>query len=108
MREAPLSKRVVLRIAALVNGALTGVWLSDAHNGFRALSPEAAERIELTQLGYAQATEILSEAPSKNLHITEVSVNVRYTDYSKQKAQPLASAFSIVCGLLAGKLWRCP
>ena len=104
--EAPLPKRVALRIGALVNGALTGVWLSDAHNGFRALSREAALGIHLNQNGYAHATEILSEARANGLRIAEVSVRVRYTDYSKQKGQPLASAFSIVWDLLAGKLLR--
>ena len=104
--EAPLVKRVALRIGAVLNGLVTGVWLSDAHNGFRALSREAAQRIHLGQNGYAHATEIISEARANGLHIAEVSVRVRYTDYSKQKGQPLASAFSIVWDLLAGKLLR--
>ena len=104
--EAPLPKRVVLRVGTFVNGVLTGVWLSDAHNSFRALSREAAERIELNQPGYAHATEILSEAWAKGLRIAEAPVRVRYTDYSNQKGQPLASAFSIVWDLIAGTLQR--
>jgi len=104
--EAPRSKRAALRVGAFLNGLLTGVWLSDVHNGFRALSREAAQRIHLTQSGYAHATEIISQARARGLRIAEVSVNIRYTDYSKQKGQPLASAFSIVWDLLAGKLQR--
>ena len=39
----PPIKRLLLKGAVVVNGLLTGIWLSDAHNGLRAFSRKAAQ-----------------------------------------------------------------
>ena len=43
----PHLKRMVLRGGRILSGLITGVWLSDAHNGFRALSNKAVHAIRL-------------------------------------------------------------
>ena len=54
-REAvPFFRRLLLKIGVVVNSISTGVWLSDAHNGLRALSATAARQLELKENGYAQ------------------------------------------------------
>ena len=57
----PRGKRILLRCARLVNGLFTGMWLTDAHNGFRALGCKALEVIDLTENRMAHATEIMSQ-----------------------------------------------
>src|SRR5581483_11667066 len=55
----PLKKRILLRVGIAVSWMFTGMWLTDTHNGFRALSRNAAKHINLLENGYAHCTEIL-------------------------------------------------
>src|ERR1700683_5385967 len=57
----PPLRRLILKGGIAVNGLFTRVWLTDAHNGFRALSRRALEQIRLRENGFAHATEILEE-----------------------------------------------
>ena len=105
-RQVPFLKRVVLRAAIFVSWVLTGVWLSDAHNGFRALSRRAATEIQLSEPRFAHATEILREIRKKGLRYTEVPTAIRYTRYSKGKGQPLLGAVTILTDLLFRRFFR--
>ena len=58
-QAVPLQKRWLLKAGVLVSWIFTGMWLSDTHNGLRALSRTAAEQIVLKENGFAHATEIL-------------------------------------------------
>ncbi|TAE58532.1 MAG: glycosyltransferase family 2 protein [Bacteroidetes bacterium] len=101
----PPLRRWLLRAAILVNYAFTGLWLSDAHNGFRALNARAISAIELTENDMAHATEILAEISRRRLRYTEVPVQVRYTAYSLGKGQRMAHALRIFTTLLLRKLF---
>src|ERR1700694_4401182 len=81
----PLGRRILLRGAVVVSGLLTNVWLSDAHNGFRALSRSAAVKIRFHENGFAHPTEFLDEVRRARLRLREVSAPIRYTDYSRSK-----------------------
>jgi glycosyltransferase involved in cell wall biosynthesis len=104
--NVPTGRRVVLQTARIVNFLFTGLWLSDAHNGFRAMSRQAAELIDLKENGFAHATEILSEIRRHKLRYVECPTHIRYTDYSRAKGQRLTSAFNILCDLVLGKVFR--
>lgn len=103
-RLVPLSRRILLRGAVLVSGLLTGVWLSDAHNGLRALSRKAAETIRLRENGSAHATELLDQARRHKLRIQEVPVAIRYTDYSRRKGQRAADSLNILVDIILRKV----
>ena len=45
--QVPWKKRILLRGGILISWAMTGMLLSDTHNGFRALSRRALERVQL-------------------------------------------------------------
>src|SRR5271170_1984461 len=81
----PRAKRVVLRIGRIVSGLTTGVWLTDTHNGFRALSKKALASVRLKENGYAHATEILERVRRAGLRYVEVPTTIRYTDHSRAK-----------------------
>jgi polyprenyl-phospho-N-acetylgalactosaminyl synthase len=102
----PLVKRVLLKVATPVSWAFTGVWLSDAHNGFRALSRHAAGKIQLRENGFAHATEILELLRREKLSYTEVPVAIRYTNYSRSKGQSVFNSFNIVIDLMLRKLFK--
>ena len=99
----PSKRRRMLRFARVVNGLLTGVWLSDAHNGFRVLSRKALEAIELKEDRMAHASEILVQIRKAGLCWKEMPVHVAYTDYSVGKGQRLGGAFEILMDLMLGR-----
>jgi polyprenyl-phospho-N-acetylgalactosaminyl synthase len=102
----PFRRRLFLRGATYVNFVLTGVMLSDAHNGLRALTREAAQRIQLRENGYAHASEILHQIRSQRLAYTERPTTILYSDYSVAKGQSLWNGFNIVFELLLTKLFQ--
>ena len=82
--EIPFAKRVVLYGAILFQFILTGVWLSDAHNGFRAMSRDAAETLDIKQDRMGHATEIIEYIKRYDLEYKEVPVTITYDDEDGQ------------------------
>lgn len=103
-RGLPLSRRVMLKGAILVNFLATGVWLSDAHNGFRAMTAAAARQLNLHENGFAHASEILWQVRRRHLRFVERPVTVKYTEYSLAKGQTIWNAFDILIDLFLGRL----
>jgi len=104
--QIPALRRLLLRIGIVVSGIFTGLWLSDTHNGFRALSRKAMREIQLRENGFAHGTEILAEIRRKGLRYIEVPAAIRYSAYSRSKGQPFWNSFNIVIDLLMEKLFR--
>jgi len=102
----PRSKRLLLRGAVLVNGLMTGIWLSDAHNGFRALNRKAIEKIHLKESGYAHASEILSQIRQHKLRYVERPTSIIYSEYSKSKGQSSWNGIRILIDLILRRLFR--
>lgn len=105
-QAVPFSRRVLLKGAVIVNWLLTGLWLSDAHNGARAMSRRAAERIVLRENGFAHATEILQQIRSLKLRYVERPTRIRYTEYSMLKGQRFWHAFDVFVDLLIKRVLR--
>jgi hypothetical protein len=80
--------------------------LSDAHNGFRALSRKAAEAIDLHLDRMAHASEIIDQLRASELPYREVPVFIRYTAYSLAKGQRGSAAFRVAFDYLIGRLLR--
>lgn len=96
----PLFKRVgLLPLARLVQRLLTGVRLTDAHNGFRVMNAKALHAIRLTQDRMAHATEILALARLSGLTHIEYPVKVVYREYG----QGLFGGVRILADLLLEK-----
>jgi hypothetical protein len=94
------AKRVVLKTAVGVTNLTTGLRLTDAHNGLRVLSVEAASRLHLQQDRMAHATEIVLQLGRTKLPWAESPVEVLYTDYSKAKGQSLLNSINILFDLV--------
>lgn len=95
-----LKKRVVLKLAVLFTRVLTGLRLTDAHNGLRVLSKEALGFVRLEQNGMSHATEIVHQIAKSKLAWTEYPVEVLYTEYSKRKGQSLWNSVNILIDLI--------
>ncbi len=106
IKAVPPLKRIVLRTAVIVNGLMTGMWLSDAHNGFRTITREAAEHIDLKENGYAHSSEFLIQIRSLKLRYAEKPTRIIYTDYSKAKGQSIWNAFNVVIDLILRRIFK--
>ena len=93
-------KRIVLKTAVWVTNLTTGLKLTDAHNGLRVLSVDAARGVHLQQDRMAHATEIVLQLKRTGLPWREFAVEVLYTDYSKAKGQSLLNAINILVDLI--------
>lgn len=96
--NVPLQRRLLLSLACLFDYLLTGLWLSDAHNGYRAFSRRGLSAIAIHQNRMAHATEIkqnIAEVRGQ-LELTEVPVSVRYTTESLAKGQSSLGAINIL------------
>jgi glycosyltransferase involved in cell wall biosynthesis len=103
--EVPPTRKVILRGAIIVNQALTGLKLTDAHNGFRAMNRLALSKIKMTENRMAHATEILSIIQKEKLRVEEVPVHIVYTEYSKEKGQSSGNALHILIDMILNKLF---
>ena len=99
-------RKLFLQIARFANFFFTGLLLTDAHNGLRAITREAAQKIKITENGMAHATEILNQISKRRLRHREVPVTIHYTEYSKKKGQTLTSSFRIFFDLLLNKIFK--
>jgi len=100
----PKGRRLILRVARIINGVFTGLWLSDAHNGFRALSRSAALKIRIRENRMAHATEILQIIKEQKLKYCEVPTRITYSDYSKAKGQNAANSINILIDVIKNKV----
>lgn len=105
-QAVPPSRRLLLKGAVIVNWLLTGLWLTDAHNGARALSRKAAQQIVLRENGFAHATEILQQIRTLKLRFVERPTRIRYTEYSLLKGQRMWHAFDVFVDLLIRRVLR--
>lgn len=106
VERLPAMRRMVLRGAAAFTYLSTGLRVTDAHNGLRAMTALAARKIRLRQNRMAHASEIMHQIAENGIKWTEVPVTIRYTDYSLAKGQRTGNAINILIDLLVGKLHR--
>jgi hypothetical protein len=81
----------------------SGLRLSDAHNGLRVLTRDAAEVMDLQQAGMAHASELIGLVARHRLRYCEVPMTVAYTEYSRAKGQSSLNAVNIVVDLLLAR-----
>jgi len=96
----------MLRLAAMFMRATSGVALTDAHNGLRAMRRSAAGKIHLTIDGMAHASEIVDQIYHLKLRVTEVPVVIHYSEYSLRKGQSSLAAFRIAFDYLMKRIFR--
>ncbi|OGY43519.1 MAG: hypothetical protein A3J62_02270 [Candidatus Buchananbacteria bacterium RIFCSPHIGHO2_02_FULL_38_8] len=104
--QIPNPKKLVLKFATLLTKFYTGLPVTDTHNGFRAFSRQAAQLIKIKQDGMAHASEIIEQIKKHQLRFKEVSVTLKYTDYSQQKGQRISNSFRIIWDLIFGRISR--
>jgi len=102
--DMPRRRRVALRLAVLFTRWVNRIEVTDAHNGLRALSRNAAEKVRIRMDRMAHASEIMDHIRQHRLRYREVPVQVRYTEYSLKKGQSLRGALKILVHYLIGRV----
>ena len=102
----PFFRKIFLQLARHINWMFTGILLTDAHNGLRALNKRALQSIYFSENKMAHASEILWLIKEHNLSYREVPVTIEYTKYSRNKGQSLWNSVNIIFDLLFKKINR--
>lgn len=102
--SVPTARRITLRLGILFTRIFSRVSLTDTHNGFRAFSRRAAQRIDITIDRMAHASELIDQIHASGLPYKEVPVVIRYTDYSMQKGQSSRGAIQIAINYLVSRV----
>jgi glycosyltransferase involved in cell wall biosynthesis len=102
--KLPLKKRMVLKGAVFFMWLMYGIKLSDAHNGFRALSRKAAQKIEIKADRMEHASEIVEEIHKRRMRFKEIPVTIKYTDYSVKKGQSVWNSLRIAARMMRRKM----
>lgn len=93
------------RVAAnLLLNALTfvvyGKIVSDSQSGFKAITGEALEKLDLQSYGYGICSEFIGEIYIKNLRYRSQPIKAVYTKYSRAKGQPFLNGVNLILDLL--------
>ncbi|MEM4259894.1 MAG: glycosyltransferase family 2 protein [Candidatus Woesearchaeota archaeon] len=103
----PLLRKFLLKGSVIVQNIFYGVKLTDAHNGFRVLSRNAAKKIKITMDRMAHASEIIEEIKNKNLKYKEVPVIIRYDNETLKKGHGgFRQAMKIFYNMILKKIMR--
>ena len=93
---ATRGRRAMLRSATKVSNGLSGLKLTDAHCGLRAIRASAVPQLRLSQDRMAHASELLRKIRLARLRVIEVPVTIRYTEHSMRKGQGGLQAIRIL------------
>lgn len=94
----------LLKLAIQFTRVTSGLHVTDTHNGLRALSRAAAQRLNIRQNRMAHASEILEKIADLKLRWVEVPNTVHYTRYSIAKGQRASGTIDILKDILLRKL----
>jgi len=97
-----LKKWLILKPAILFTRLFSGIKVTDTHNGLRALTRHAAERMVLAHDRMAHASEILDEISVKHISYIEVPVMVTYY----HRGQGFTEGLTIIKDLFLHKLFH--
>ena len=101
--DIPVMKKFFLKGATIFTRMTSGLNLTDTHNGFRAFSRSAAEKINIEQNRMAHASEILEKIGRHRLRYAEVPVTVKYFSPGVRRGQSLPDYLRILFDLFLGK-----
>lgn len=103
--RVPFVRRLVLKLGIYFTFFLSGIYLTDTHNGFRALSKDAASKIVITLDRMAHASQILDQIKHLGLRFKEMPVTITYSVETLRKGQSSFGAIRILKDIIKGKFF---
>lgn len=101
----PVLRWVMLRGALMFTILVSGIRVTDTHNGFRALSKKAAREIKITINRMAHGSEILDLIKVKKLDFVERAVKINYTESTLEKGQSFKDSFVVLKDFFKSKFF---
>jgi glycosyltransferase involved in cell wall biosynthesis len=92
----PIDRRIINRVANVITHIMFGVSTTDSQSGFRVFGKKAIEHIHLKTNRMEVSSEIFAESFRLKLQVTEVPIQVIYTDYSRRKGQTNMNALAVM------------
>ena len=80
-------RMAMLRTAVMMSNKLSGLELSDAHCGLRAIRASVTPKLRITQERMAHASQLLRKISTSGVRVVEVPVTIKYTEHSVRKGQ---------------------
>lgn len=102
----PWTRKILLQCARIINWMFSGILLTDAHNGLRAMNRKSLFLMQITENRMAHASEMLFIIREHQLRHKEIGVNVRYTAYSKSKGQSGWESIRILFDLFLHQMFK--
>jgi glycosyltransferase involved in cell wall biosynthesis len=81
--NVPYIRRCILWGGKIFTSMISGVHLTDAHNGYRMMKVHTTRDIHISMDGMEYASEYIDQI--RGMHIAEVPVNIHYDDYTMAK-----------------------
>lgn len=106
IKNIPSSRRLTLRLGKIFTKMMSGITLSDAHNGYRVFRSSALKKIHLTADTMAYASELIEQIAVHKMHYAEVPVHILYTSYSLKKGQKSSNAIFIALHTIWSKFLK--
>lgn len=83
--NVPFMRRIILWGGRIFTSIVSGVHLTDAHNGYRMMRIKTLEKIHITMDGMEYASELIDQIGQYKFHFQEVPVNIHYDEYTLAK-----------------------
>ncbi len=103
--NVPFIRRILLWWGKIFTSVISGVNLTDAHNGYRMFRTAVVNRVQLTMDGMEYASELIDQIQEKWFHIGEVPVNIHYDSYTLAKGQRFGGALRIALRMIFKKFF---
>ena len=104
--NVPVVRKGILWGGKIFTSLISGVRLTDAHNGYRLFHREVIEKVRLTMDGMEYASELIDQIHFHGYMIGEVPVNIHYDEYTLGKGQRHGGALRIAFRMIWSKFFR--
>lgn len=103
-REVPFTRMCLLKVAIWFTRFMTGLSVTDTHNGLRAFSSAVYPKIIFRHRDMVHASELFDMIAAMHWRWCEVPVRIHYTDRTLHKGQHNKDAFRIAGKYIMMKL----
>ncbi len=103
--NVPFLRRCILAWGRIFTSLVSGIHLTDAHNGYRMIRVWVLDRVRITMDGMEYASELIDQIGIYHLHFAEVPVNIHYDEYTLGKWQRYGGPLRIVIRMLFKKFF---
>lgn len=100
LKDMPFTRNFANSIMNLLTRIFYNVNVSDSQTGFRALTIEALNTIEINARGYLISSEFIREINDNNIPFAEVPIQTIYTPETQAKGTNVKEAFKIFIQML--------